>query len=97
MNMGKKQKKVHSSAPRSAPKAASNNEQDNGMTLKDLLSSDMLNKLKAQADEMKQAEANLKEDLRKQEEEKKKQEQKRLENDFSYLLENSDPSWSKHK
>ncbi|MDQ8737701.1 YqkE family protein [Paenibacillus sp. LHD-38] len=91
--MGKKQKKVSSPMPKSAPKADS----DNGLTLKDLLSSEMLNKLKAQADEMKQTEAARKEDLRKQEEEKKKQEQKRLENDFSYLLENSDPNWSKHK
>lgn len=91
--MGKKQKKITSSAPKAAPK----NEPDNGMTLKDLLSSDIVSKLKAQADEMKQAEASRKEELRKQEEEKKKLEQKRLENDFSYLLDNSDPSWSKHK
>jgi hypothetical protein len=91
--MGKKQKKAVS-AP---PKAASKKEADNGLTLKDLLGSDVLSKLKAQADEMKQAEASRKEELRKQEEEKKKQEQKRLENDFSYLLENSDPNWSKHK
>ncbi|WP_054024556.1 YqkE family protein [Bacillus sp. FJAT-28004] len=91
--MGKKQKKITSSAPRSAPK----NEPDNGLTLKDLLSNEVLGKLKAQADDMKQAEALRKEELRKQEEEKKKQEQKRLENDFSYLLDNSDPNWSKHK
>ncbi|OBZ17504.1 MULTISPECIES: YqkE family protein [Bacillales] len=91
--MGKKQKKAASQPPKAQPKK----EADNGLTLKDLLGSDVLNKLKAQADEMKQAEATRKEELRKQEEEKKKQEQKRLENDFSYLLDHSDPNWSKHK
>lgn len=91
--MGKKKKNIASSASKAAPK----NEADSGVTLKDLLSNDIVNKLKAQADDMKQAEASRKEELRKQEEEKKKLEQKRLENDFSYLLENSDPNWSKHK
>lgn len=95
--MGKKQKKITSSAPRTSSKNAPKNESENGLTLKDLLSNEVLGKLKAQADDMKQAEASRKEELRKQEEEKKKQEQKRLENDFSYLLENSDPNWSKHK
>lgn len=68
-----------------------------GATLRDLLGADTISKLIAQADEMKQAEAARKEQLRKQEEEAKKQEQKRLENDFSYLLENSDKNWSKYK
>ncbi|MGO4544892.1 YqkE family protein [Paenibacillus sp. 2TAB23] len=91
--MGKKQKKMASSPPRQASKP----ESDSGLTLKDLLSSDVLSKLKLQADEMKQADADKKEELRKQEEDKKRAEQKRLENDFSYLLDNSDPNWSKHK
>lgn len=68
-----------------------------GATLKDLLGADTISKLKAQAEEMKQAEAARKEQLRKQEEEAKKQEQKRLENDFAYLLENSDKNSSKYK
>lgn len=68
-----------------------------GATLKDLLGADTISKLKAQAEEMKQAEAARKEQLRKQEEEAKKQEQKRLENDFAYLLEKSDQNWSKYK
>ncbi|MNZ94805.1 hypothetical protein D3C78_1139220 [compost metagenome] len=91
--MGKKQKKMTSQPARTAPKK----DEEQGMTLKDLLSSDVLGKLKAQADEMKQAESDRKEQLRKQEEERKKQEQKLLENDFAYLLDNSDPNWSKHK
>ncbi|WP_138751018.1 YqkE family protein [Paenibacillus sinopodophylli] len=91
--MGKKQKKVASQSPKQAAKV----ETEGGLTLKDLLSSDVLSKLKLQADEMKQADAAKKEAIRLQAEEKKKAEQKRLENDFSYLLENSDPSWSKHK
>lgn len=91
--MGKKQKK-----PASAPfKAAPKKEEDNGLTLKDLLGKDIVGKLKEQSDKLKQAEADVKENQRLEAEEKKKAEQKRLENDFSYLLDNSDPNWSKHK
>jgi hypothetical protein len=91
--MGKKQKKTTArpSAPQSAGKDSA------GLSLGDLLSAETLGKLKAQADEMKQAEASRKENLRKQEEERKKQEQKQRENDFAYLLDNSDQGWSKYK
>lgn len=91
--MSKKRKQAASSAAKAAPKG----EKDNPVLLNELLGADIVKKLKAQAEELKKAEETRKEDIRKQEEEKKKQEQKRLENDFSYLLENSDPSWSKHK
>ncbi|REK77189.1 YqkE family protein [Paenibacillus paeoniae] len=82
----------------SQPKRSSEQEQTaTGATLKELLGADTLQKLKAQADELKSAEADRKEKQRLQEEEAKKQEKKRLENDFSYLLENSDNNWSKYK
>ncbi|MFF2887523.1 YqkE family protein [Paenibacillus sp. NPDC057967] len=83
------------------PQPKRSNEQERteagGATLKELLGADTLQKLKAQADELKTAEADRKEKQRLQEEEAKKQEKKRLENDFSYLLENSDSKWSKYK
>lgn len=76
-----------------APKAA----QDKPTTLKDLLSNDVLEKLKAQADEAKAAEAQRKEEERQQAEEARKAEQKRRDNDFEYLLNNSSLDWKKHK
>lgn len=82
-------------APRHANKPAE--EANQGNSLKDLLGADTIQKLKAQADEMKAAEQKRKEEKRKQEEEAKKQEQKRLENDFAYLLDNSDSNWGKFK
>ncbi len=91
--MGKKQKKQPVRPSSSQPA----NKEGAGLSLGDLLSAETLGKLKAQADEMKQADAARKENLRKQEDERKKQEQKRRENDFAYLLENSDQSWSKYK
>lgn len=66
-------------------------------TLKDLLNPDIINKLKAQADGMKAAEAAAKEKVRLEAEEAKKAEQKRLENDFEYLLKNSSMDWRKNK
>ncbi|MCP1182536.1 YqkE family protein [Paenibacillus sp. 1781tsa1] len=78
-----------------APKAAV--AQDKPTTLKDLLSSDVLEKLKAQADEAKAAEAALKEQERQQAEEARQAEQKRRDNDFEYLLNNSPMDWKKHK
>ncbi|MFD1775685.1 YqkE family protein [Paenibacillus rhizophilus] len=66
-------------------------------TLKDLLSSEVLNKLKAQADELKNEEASRKEAERKAAEEARKTEQKRLDNDFAHLLENSSQDWRKYK
>lgn len=91
--MGKKKKPAVSSSA----KLTSKSEKDQPVLLNELLNADIVKKLKAQAEELKKAEETRKEDIRKQEEEKKKLEQKRLENDFSYLLDNSDPNWSKHK
>lgn len=66
-------------------------------TLKDLLSSETLNKLKNQAASMKAEEASRKEEARKKAEEARAAEQKRRENDFAYLLENSAMDWKKYK
>ena len=75
--------------------------QDKPVTLKDLLNPTILQKLKEQADGMKAAEENRKEEERKQRDELankvRKAEQQRLENDFGYLLENSGMDWKKHK
>ncbi|WP_310831834.1 YqkE family protein [Paenibacillus pedocola] len=83
-------KKKTASAPR--PAAA-----DAPATLKDLLSSDVLNKLKAQSDALKAEENDKKEAARKAVEDQRKAEQKRLENDFAHLLENSSQDWHKFK
>jgi hypothetical protein len=66
-------------------------------TLKDLLNPEIIIKLKAQADDMKAAEAAVKEKVRLEAEQAKKDEQKRLENDFEYLLKNSNMDWRKNK
>ncbi|MFD0958886.1 YqkE family protein [Paenibacillus chungangensis] len=68
-----------------------------GASLKELLGADVLNKLQAKAGELKQEQAKREEQARKEKEEDRRQEQKRLENDFSYLLNNSDSDWSKYK
>ncbi|MCG7406180.1 YqkE family protein [Paenibacillus sp. ACRRX] len=66
-------------------------------TLKDLLSPEVLNKLKAQSEELKATEVKQKEDERKRLEEARKAEQKQLDNNFEYLLNNSSMDWRKHK
>lgn len=83
-------KKKSSSAPRT-PAA------DSPATLKDMLSSEVLDKLKAQSDELKAEEQNRKDAARKAVEDQRKAEQKRLENDFAHLLENSQQDWHKYK
>ncbi|GKU79472.1 DUF3886 domain-containing protein [Paenibacillus sp. L3-i20] len=88
-------KKRKSPAPSRKSDAGASQEQ--GITLKELLGAEVLSKLKAQADELKQAESDLKEEQRQKEEEAKKKEQKLRENDFAYLLENSDSKGSKYK
>ncbi len=68
------------------------NSQDKPATLKDLLSPDILSKLKLQATELKAEEEKIAAEKSKQIEEQKKAEQKRLDNDFEYLLNKSMPS-----
>lgn len=71
--------------------------QDKPATLKDLLSADVLDKLKSQANELREAEQQQQEKQRQQAEEARKAEQKRKDNDFEYLLENSKQDWKKYK
>jgi hypothetical protein len=80
--------------PTSAPKPASDY---TPTTLKDLLSGEILDKLKAQADEMKAEEKKKKEEQELQKVEARKQEQKKLDNNFEHLLENSNLDWHKYK
>ena len=80
-----------------SPSASKNVAQDQPATLKDLLAPEMLNKLKAQAEELKAVEQQRKEEERKRAEEARRAEQKRRENDFEYLLKNSSLDWRKYK
>lgn len=73
------------------------NKNEKPATLKDLLHADMLQKLQAQADELKAEEARQQEEKRRQLEEERKAEQKRLDNDFEYLFKNSKMDWRKYK
>lgn len=84
-------KKKKNTAPLKPPAS------DKPATLKDLLSSDVLDKLKQQSDELKAAQQQVKEDQEKQAADARKAEQKRLENDFEHLLENSSMDWHKYK
>lgn len=80
--------------PTAAPNPAS---QEKPATLKDLLRPEVLDKLQAQANELKAEEEKHKEENRKQAEEASRVEQKRLENDFDHLLKNSSLDWRKYK
>jgi hypothetical protein len=71
--------------------------QDKPATLKDLLNTETLDKLKAQADEWKAEEDRRKEEVKKQADEARKAEKKRLENDFEHLLNNSNLNWRDNK
>lgn len=66
-------------------------------TLKDLLSGEILEQLKAQADEMKAEEQKKKEAEQLKVVEARKAEQKKLDNNFEHLLENSSQDWRKYK
>ncbi|MVP01122.1 YqkE family protein [Paenibacillus lutrae] len=86
--MGKKNRQAASSKPVQADKPA---------TLKDLLDPGILEKLKAQADQMKAEEAKQREAAQEKAAEERKAEQKRLDNNFGHLLENSKLDWRKYK
>ncbi|KKO53385.1 YqkE family protein [Paenibacillus sp. DMB20] len=70
---------------------------DKPATLKDLLDPKMVERLKAQADTLKADEAKRQEAERIKREEARKSEQKRLDNDFEFLLQNSEMDWRKYK
>lgn len=86
--MAKKRKQDAAVKPQAADKPA---------TLKDLLSSEVLSKLKQQSEELKSEQQKQKEAELKKAEEARKAEQKRRDNDFEYLLENSNMDWKKYK
>jgi hypothetical protein len=77
-----------------APRPAAS---DKPATLKDLINPDIVNKLRAQSDQMRADEEAKKEQARKLALEAQKAEQKRLDNDFEHLLNNSSPDWRKFK
>lgn len=77
-----------------APAAA---KEEKPATLKDLIRPDVLEQLKAKANELTTAEEKRKEEAFKQAEEARKAEQKRLDNDFEYLLNNSKMDWRTNK
>ncbi|CAM3590103.1 YqkE family protein [Marinicrinis lubricantis] len=87
--MAKKKKAAH--------RHASPISQDKPATLKDMLRPGVLEELKAQAAQLKAEEETRREQRRKEAEEARIAEQKRLENDFEYLLKNSDLDWKKYK
>ena len=93
--MGKKQKKV--TKQKEYTSASSDSNSTSGSSLKDLLSGDVLNKLKAQSDALIQADQDRKDKEAEAKAEQQRLEKKRLENDFDYLLNNSDTNWSKYK
>ncbi len=68
-----------------------------GNLLKDLLNDKVVDQLKNRAKEVEQEEKKKLQAKQEQEAEKRRQEKKKLENDFSYLLENSDSNWNKYK
>ncbi|WP_379132623.1 YqkE family protein [Paenibacillus sp. sgz500958] len=84
-------KKKKTPAPPRTPAA------DSPATLKDMLSSEVLGKLKAQTDAWKAEENERKEAVRKAAEEQRQAEQKRLDNDFGHLLKNSSQDWRNFK
>ncbi|TVY07274.1 YqkE family protein [Paenibacillus cremeus] len=63
--------------------------QDKPATLKDLLNPDVVNRLKAQSDQMRAEEEKQRAEARQKAADAQKAEQKRRENDFEYLLNNS--------
>lgn len=95
--MGKKQKKITKQKEYTSTHDKASDESSGGSSLKDLLSGDVLAKLKAQSDAITKADQQQKEKAEQEKAEQKRLEQKRLENDFDYLLNNSDSNWSKYK
>ncbi|WP_055105262.1 YqkE family protein [Paenibacillus ihumii] len=80
------------------PSAASGaSASDKPATLKDLLGADTVSKLKEQAESLRREEDERKAAARKQAEAARRAEQKKLENDFEYLLNNSNMDWHKYK
>ncbi|MFF2093819.1 YqkE family protein [Paenibacillus sp. NPDC058174] len=82
---------------KTAPQPNSSSREDKAPTLKDMLSADILQKLKQQAEDLKASEEKQKQDALAKAEEARKQEQKRNENDMNYLLDHYKVDNSKYK
>jgi hypothetical protein len=93
--MGKKQKKVTEQKQYVSKKA--NEQSENGLNMQSLLNDDMVNKLKAVANTIQQKQDEINQKQAEEEAAARQAEQKRLENDFAYLLANSDPKSHKYK
>jgi len=93
--MATKKRKAMPSAQANARADADNSSA--GATLKDLLAPEMLQKLKAQADELKADEERKRLAAARLAEEERQAEQKRRDNDFGYLLDNSKLDWKTYK
>jgi Protein of unknown function (DUF3886) len=76
--------------------ATSSEQADKPVTLKDRLGAGIVEKLKQQAETMKQEEAKQRETKRIEAEAAKLAEQKLKEKDFEYLLNNSTADWKKY-
>lgn len=77
--------------------APSASQADKPATLKDLLNPELLQKLKETSETLKASEAERLEKERQEREAARAAEQKRRDNDFEYLLENSDMDWKRYK
>ncbi|WP_127579615.1 YqkE family protein [Paenibacillus koleovorans] len=97
MSKRKKQPSHQAGAGRREPQKRLERQEEKAATLKDLLNPAVVEKLKAQADQMKADEEAQKQEARRLVEEARKAEQKRLENDFAHLLNTSGTDWRKYK
>ncbi|MDG0812546.1 YqkE family protein [Cohnella rhizosphaerae] len=88
--------KKKSGAPR-RPEAREAQPAAAGSTLKELLSAETLQKLKAHADSIKEEDRKQAEEKRAAEAEAKRAEEKRLDGDFGHLLDNSRLDWKSFK
>lgn len=68
-----------------------------GHSMQDLIGEDMFQQLKKQAKQLEEVEQQRQEEKRQEILAAKQAEKKKMENDFAYLLENSDPNWNKYK
>jgi NADH:ubiquinone oxidoreductase subunit C len=82
--------------PRNSPTSAVD-QKDNPVTLKEMLGSETVTKLKQHAEALKQEEAQRQENKRLEAEAARQAEQKLKESDFEYLLNQSGMDWKKFK
>jgi len=74
-----------------------NEQAEKPLTLKDMLGAETIDKLRKQAEAMKLEEAKIREAKRAEAEAAREAERKRQEQDFGFLLNQSDMDWKKYK